>query len=754
MSDRILARYILVFIVGLAACAIAGSAVYELVIILAIAFFLKLLRDANPERLMITAVLFTVGMIVFSAAEAKTNAVAEKFDGSYVELYATVLEPPKLKNDNYIMKVSGQKIRYASAEYKTDGYVQVYCGDRINFRAGDDVRISGKYVRPQENKNSGGFNLRTYLKTDDIRATMFVSANSIRLAGHSHSWQSFIFEIKQKINNRISSHIGGEQGELVKAVVTGDKESFTDEMKNNFADCGISHIVAISGMHMSILIMFIMRLGRFFGIRRKLRSLCAIVVILCYISILGFVPSAIRAAVMGIAVMSAELINRREDFITSILIGAALILLINPYWVFDTGFLLSFSAVIGIHLFAPALSRMLSRMLPNPIRSVLAMSIAANLLTMPIVATIFNKINLVGFAANIIIVPVLEILFIGGICAAILPVYIITLPLKTVATLVLAIADFMAELRFMNISVMTPNILMLMINAMFIFIVYHILNRRNLKIISRGVAVLAVLIGICAAQQIYKQDLLRVEFINTGQGDSILISSDNKHFMIDTGRENSRDSLEYIKDRGIKKLDILFITHSDSDHSGGAMCLAENIRIEKAVLPYVKTSDETTRALEAEFIKRGTDVMYAEAGDSFTLGDATAKVLMPDGNEIEEDYRNNNSLVMKIEYKENEFLMMADAGFDTEKVMMEKYELSAKVLKAGHHGSAKSTSEEFLNLVKPEYAILSCGVNNYGHPSEEVLEKLENCGCVIYRTDESGNIVFEINKKGKMTVVK
>ncbi len=754
MNDRILASCIFAFITGLAVCATAGACVYMLVPVFILIVCIKAVSDKNPGRLISLAVLIAAGMIAFTTTEIRVDEDVCRFENKYVEVCGTVTRPPKPNGDMYVMTVKQEKIERAGKTYKSGGNILVYVSDRAELRAGDRIEVSGKYQRPQENRNDGGFNYRKYLKTDDIRATMFVSKSRVKFVEYSPTPGTYAFVFSQKLGNKITSYISGEEGELVRAVVLGDKEGFTDEMKNNFSDCGISHIVAVSGMHMSILIMFIMNLGMIFGIKRKLRAISAIAVILCYVFMLGFVPSAIRAAVMGIAVMSATLINRREDFATSVLTGAFIILLINPYSIFDTGFLLSFAAVTGIYLFAERFNGIFIKILPSSVCAAVAMSVSVNLMTFPITATVFNKINFVGIIANIIIVPFLEALFIGGMLVAVIPFagHIIALPLKAVAKAVLFLSDLLAEMRFLNISVMTPNVLMLAISTGVILFIFLTVHRKSKAAKICTAAVLAVLTSAATAVQIYEYGLFRVEFINVGQGDSILISEKGQNFLIDTGRENSRDSLEYLKDRGIMKLGVLFITHADSDHSGGAKNIADNIEVEKVVLPYTKRYDGVTNELEEYFTVKGSDVLYASAGDVFGSENAIIRILMPDGAETKEDYRNNNSLVMAVEYKDKRFLMTGDAGHGAEKILLEKYDIKSDILKVGHHGSINSTSDEFLNEVLPEYAVISCGINHYGHPAEEVVSKLEKIGSIIYRTDENGNIVFKTDKKGRIKV--
>ncbi len=752
MNNRILASYLLIFIAGMAACAIAGNYTFIAAVMFAFVILIKIGRDKHPERLILLAAVFAAGMITFCAAAARSEKEIKTFSDKYVAVTGKVTEPPKQKDDNFVMTVAQKEISLYGKTYKCGGNIRVYCRGRINFRAGDIIRINGRYIKPMENRNKGGFNYKLYLKTDDIRATMFVGVNRIEFMEYKPDLKTAAFNIREKIKENIETRMGGNEGEFIKGLILGDKDGFTDNMNNNFADCGISHIVAVSGMHVSILVMGIMYLGGLIGIGRKSRSALSIFVILLYVFILGFVPSAIRAAIMSIAVMAATLTNRGDDFVTSLVSGAFIILLINPFSIFDTGFLLSFSAITGLYLFANPIEALLPDFIPVTVKTTFAASVAVNLMTLPVTATVLNKINIIGIFANIIILPFVSALFTGGLIVAILPFIgdIMAFAVKPLVKLILIMANGLARLEFINISIMTPSALMLILMAAIIGLAYIMLHRKGIKAALVMSALVAVSGIAVAFVQVCEYNLFRIEFINVGQGDSIFIRQKGENVLIDAGRENSLESVEYLKDRGVTTLDMLFITHSDSDHSGGAKQVGAGVEVEKVIFPHTKKYDPVIDELAEYFMKKGAEVYYTSASDSFNFGETEISVLMPQKENISEDYTNNNSIVLRVENSGKVFLLTGDAGGEAEKILVDNYDLAADVLKVGHHGSAHSTSDEFLAEIAPKYAIISCGENSYGHPSDEVLKKLEDSGCEIFRTDRDNNIVFKINKKGEI----
>lgn len=237
---------------------------------------------------------------------------------------------------------------------------------------------------------------------------------------------------------------------------------------------------------------------------------------------------------------------------------------------------------------------------------------------------------------------------------------------------------------------------------------------------------------------------LKIHFIDVGQGDSELIQSQNENMLIDTGTNESKNSLiSYLKQQNIKKIDYLVLTHPHEDHIGGADAVIENFDIGKIYMPHVTSNTRTFRSLAKAIKAKGLKAESPELSSTFKLGGADCIVYGPI-NTVQKDL-NTFSIVIKVTFGKNRFLFTGDAQASNEKDMMEKgYDLSSDVLKVGHHGSHTSTSDAFLNAVNPKYAVISCGKgNDYGHPHKSTMKKLEAKSIPVYRTDECGTIVCE-----------
>lgn len=235
---------------------------------------------------------------------------------------------------------------------------------------------------------------------------------------------------------------------------------------------------------------------------------------------------------------------------------------------------------------------------------------------------------------------------------------------------------------------------------------------------------------------------LKVHYIDVGQGDSILVQKNNENMLIDTGTNASTDKLiSYLKNQGVKRIDYLVLTHPHEDHIGGADAVIRDFDIGKIYMPKVSTSTRTFRDVIKAMRAKNLKATDPDLLTTFNVGDAKCVVYGPI-NRIKGDF-NTYSIVIKLTYKNNKFLFTGDAQSSNEQDMIEEgYDLSADVLKLGHHGSHTSTSDEFLDKVNPKYAVVSCGKgNDYGHPHKETVTKLKNRNIPLYRTDEDGTIV-------------
>lgn len=239
-----------------------------------------------------------------------------------------------------------------------------------------------------------------------------------------------------------------------------------------------------------------------------------------------------------------------------------------------------------------------------------------------------------------------------------------------------------------------------------------------------------------------ESNLVKVNYIDVGQGDSELIQSNGNNMLIDAGTKDSEDALDsYLRGANVREINVLVATHPHADHIGGMVKILQNYKVDKVIMPKVTTNTETFKDLLTSIKVKGLKITAPTPGTSFKLGAATCTILAPLGNKYEN--LNNYSVVIKMVNGKNSFMFDGDAESESENEMIKSgYDISAEVLKLGHHGSRTASSDEFLDQVKPKFAIISCGKNNdYGHPHDETIKKLLKRHISFYRTDVNGSII-------------
>ena len=720
------------FAAGIALSALTGSGLCLLICAAATA----LKPQKEKIYMLICAVLIITGAVRFMNQTSKYNSFADKYDAKYCTVYGTVYDTTKSEG---IMKSVSVKTKYIfrRGRFSPDKVRLIIYTDNENIRIGDSITAQGIIRTPEAADNTFDFGL--YLKSENISAVMYSGETTLNITEEN---SGFLGKLQNFTGKRsFERFIPKENAAFMRALVLGDRSGFTDEMKNDFSASGVYHVVAVSGMHISILIMFVTYLLRHFVRKRKVRNILAIVCILLYLAAIGAAPSALRAGIIGMLALFSCVISRRADFYTSFAFSAAVLLAFNPYFIFNVGFLLSYAAVIGICAFSEGIGKLIS-FLPGMFRDIVTMSLAAEAATLPIRLYYFNTLNIYGIASNILVIPFIEILYVLGLISVLIPpLFYVTAPIINILSeCVLLSIHAVASLPMSAAAVGKPGLLALIIITAGLFGLRALLKCRKAAVYPVLCAVLILTLILP-----YGDKSASVNFLNVSQGDSMLVTdSHGKYYMTDTGKDNG-SALNNLRAYAVRKLEILFITHIDDDHSGAAKKILRSVKVKTLILPYVKEHNADVSALQNIALARGTNVKYAYKDEKFKIGGGYFNVLSPGKTSFIKNNTNENCLVMKLKMYGKTFLLMGDAGFLCENTLED---VKCDVIKIGHHGSRHSTGEELLDSAKPKYAVLSYGRNNFGHPSPEVLSKLNKRKIKTYHTYKDGNIKFKISKKG------
>jgi competence protein ComEC len=633
---------------------------------------------------------------------------------------------------------------------------------------GNYLKLTGTYYKGREIRNPGEFDYNKYLNSLGISGTLNITGakNINLLSDESDFFKSAIFSIRKFLDSEIKSLHNEQTSSLLKGLLLADRSEIDYVTKTQFINAGVIHVLAVSGLHVGfIAIIFLFLFGR---LNIYLRSILTITGLLLFMLITGMPPSVFRATLMAVVIIIAFLFNRSTNLFNSLALAALIILVINPDELFNPGFQLSFSAVIGIALLYSPFEKFINKLRLNSrvlryIILFMAVSLSAQIGTLPFTLTYFGKLSVIALIANLFVIPIIAIIVGLGIFTLIINSFLPFIGIyfaaanDLVTKILFLIVKISGNADFSYISVRNFSLYdSLLFYTFLLFLLY------SLKSINRNAVKFAVLILVglnffflssLDNSDLFKDGKLSVFAIDVGQGDAILVKfPEGTTALIDAGNvtpsfdNGERVILPLLEYLGIDKIDYGFVSHIDSDHYAGFISLVNAVVIKKIFKPEIDSTLVKDVKFEKYLRKESVPIEYYKRG-ILKIDGARIYVLNNESISKNQEFSTNNkSGVLKIVYGRTSFLFTGDIERKVEKIYASNYKtfLDADVLKAAHHGSNTSSSSAFLNYVTPEMSIISAGIlNKFKHPSEEVVKRLENFGSEIYRTDKYGALIFE-----------
>lgn len=633
--------------------------------------------------------------------------------------------------------------------------------DIPSIKYGDSLYIEGEFKQPEEARNYKGYNYKQYLKTKKIIGTVELEKAKILKSSNG----SFIHNIQKYIKDTINGTLTDEEGNLLLAILLGDKDKLSEDIQESFKTSNLSHMLAVSGAHVSYIILGLTYVLQNSIIGKKNGKIVCIIFLLVFMAITNFTPSVTRACIMAVLTLFSGIIYRKSDVYTNISVAALITLIFNPYNLLDLGFQLSYGGTIGIIIFIKRIQEKKSNSkVINYIKQMALVSIYANIIIIPIMMYHFNTVSFTFIISNIMASPILGIIVITGFLFIITSITVkpltslIAIFIKPILSILIKISQICSKLPFSNILVVTPY--MFNVISYYAIILYCIKSKKNnkCKII---ICLLIVLILINFIIYIFPQKL-RIFFIDVGQGDStLIITPDKKTVLIDGGGSDSFDVgekvlLPYLLDRRILKVDYVLISHFDTDHCGGILTIMEKVKVKNIIISEQAEHSENYERFKKLMIHKKIRLIEVKKGDKIKIGRYSEfKILFPTSRLLSENPLNNNSIVAQFNYNNFKMLFTGDIEKLAEQQILktEKAEIRADILKVAHHGSKTSSIPEFIKAVRPKIALIGVGKNNtFGHPNQQTIKNLENIKCRIYRTDLQGEIIIKIDQKGRMNV--
>lgn len=629
-------------------------------------------------------------------------------------------------------------------EYK----IRFYLNEVQELSPGDTVQMEAKLRLTDE----GGSREPTFHRTSGILLLAYQRGDGLMTEGEP-GIQVWPARWREKLTVQIGEAFPSDTFAFAKALLLGDKTDLSWEQSRNFSVSGISHIVAVSGLHVSILFAFVCMVT---GKRRFLTAIIGIPVLLFFGAMAGFTASVTRAVIMQLLLLLALLVNREYDPPTALSFACLVMLLVCPLAIAGVGFQLSVSSVAGIFLFYPKLSGWMKGSLPGKGKSLrgrlerwivasVAVTLSATVLTVPLTAVHFGLASLVGVVTNLLVLPVVSLIFYGvmAVCtlgclhsgAAVLLARLVSWPIRYVLT----VSKTLARFPLAAVYTASPYIVVWLV-FVYALLGWLLLTKKKRPGLAAGLAVLGLCISLTLSWLEPLSCDYRVTALDVGQGQCIILQSSGSTFLVDCGGRRDEEAAdiaaELLLSQGITRIDGLILTHYDRDHAGGVQYLSRRVEIGRVYLPQTEDADGCLQSV-LEAVPEQTAI---DSELTIAFGDAQIRIFPA------KDAGSGNDSCASVLFTRGkcDTLITGDLSAAAERQLLNDHDLpDLEVLIVGHHGSKYSTCPELLEATAPDAAVISVGAeNSYGHPTDEVLERLKQAGCAVYRTDLHGSITY------------
>lgn len=694
----------------------------------------------------------------------------------------------------FILKIKESDL-FAGCNLHNDVDIDLSELSRILY--GREISCTGSFEAFDGELNPGQFDADAYYKNEGY--TGILNAKDIRLVKEEESFSPDIYlhRLNLAISDKYKKILGDKNAGSLSAMVLGDKRGLDEEIKELYQENSISHLLSISGLHISLLggavFLFLRRLKVSF----RFPLITSSIILIIYGAFTGFSVSTSRAIVMMSVLFISFVIGKSYDLPSGLALAALILIVINHRVIYQSGFLLSFFAVIGIFYIMPELlyifkvdiyhKRGIIKGLHLLLASIIS-SISILLATLPIVLNNFYEVSLTGIILNIIVIPLMSLVVITGLLGG-----FVALVSEILGSFILGITHYILNLytlfcrlgdrlTFLRLIIGKPDKWQIVLYYLILVIVFYFLalKRRENKLrslknnlpegynTSKRIVVTGLMTFTSFLIIAYKPREFSINMLDIGQGDCFVVNDGNNDIYIsDCGSTTVQNVgktrlLPFLKSKGWGKVDTIFISHMDKDHVNGVNDLLKcaEITIGRIIISASYTSDKLNCA-ELEELKelakmRDIKLFYMKKGDEIVGKDISFRCIYPTGEEDIKD-QNEASIVMRMDYKGLSMLFTGDIAGSTEEKIIEGSEkdiLDCDILKVCHHGSKNSSTDDFLKKVSPKLYLISCGLmNRYGHPHRDALSRMTEEGGRILRTDHMGGTQIKL-ADGKLIITK
>ena len=718
---------------------------------------------------MFAAILVVIFLLsaLYAYYRMPNDDVLTYYDDQFVTMLGEVASLPSKSmhnKDKFVFKVN-KVVDYKNNEVFVDAKTQAFLNENINEEVlrGDNLSLYAKVTIPPEPKNDGEFDYGKYLANENIYTVSFVQDMKFL-----NTQPSFIMKFLRRIDNLrekvISAHskyLSEEKTQILGGIVFGSEAiKPSPEIKRIFIESGLYHLLAASGMNVA----FIFGIWFFLLIRLKAPYRFVIatgaLVVLFYSMMTGLPPSVTRATWMLELGLLAKFIDRKADNNVILLFVCAILLLYNPKLINNIGFLLSFVVTFGLlYCTNPILEKI--KFVPPKISGWIVVPFVAQVFAIPIQMYFFQTVSVYSIIANILVIPFMAIIsfcgFVSSIAAVIPKIgsYVCLLLDKAnepLLSFMLFVANWVSSLPNNIAHVAKLNYIEIILYYVLVFLFIYML-KNNFKTLKTNITAAIVLIYLIFSfsSNAYTKDLT-FTFLSVGEADSIFITTpNNKRILVDAGRNLGKDKnsalsviLPFFSSQGITSIDMMLLTHPDSDHIGGSVDVLENIKVQELVTNGESAKNKSYLKLR-EYVKSSGQKEKIINKPEEISPDKMVSIIAFKPPDTNKNSQNDTSIILLFKYKDFDAILMGDNEVNSYEFLKENLHPSGEIelFKLGHHGSKNSVNEKMAKLVSPKVSVVSVGENSYGHPSPKAISTLR--GSRIYRTDLDNTVKIKTN---------
>ncbi len=693
-----------------------------------------------------------------------------------------ILAPPREYGYKKQFILAAEQLSRKRETHSIEGKILVNCYlPDLPLGYNDRLQFWARLRPPPGSNNPGVFSYRAYLARRGVMASASLSSPRQMIKQEQVQGNRFLqrlYQLKASLSQFLRQETSQPRQGILRTILLGEKGPLLPHIRRQFTRAGVVHLLAISGLHLSFIALLIFQLIRRsilhllppdrlerlarYGKPSQLAALFTLPCLILYVLLVGGRTATVRALIMVGAYLISLILERERDLYNILALAALLILIWQPSALQEVDFQLSFGIVFFLITAIQVVPK--PTRLPTWLFQALLIPLVANLAALPLTALHFQQISLVGFAANILIVPLASLLIPLGLLACLISLLspaaggLLLAPAQWLLQLILPLTRSFSQLPSASLYVFPPTIWQMLI---FYLALYALLKVPQSRLARRSLAPLLLGVGLIFWQPFYPatREKLRVTCLDVGQGEAALIEFPNgKNMLIDgggtsSGRFDTGDKIvaPFLRYRRRKRIDTMLLTHPHPDHLNGLKSILRQFQVGEiweGVQPQAseggKHDSENYRQFKALAVKQQVPRRFLEAGQEFPFGEVKIEVLHPPPGGFVGSL-NDQSLVLKLTYKQVSFLFTGDISKPGQKYLSQEYPrlLASTILKAPHHGAADAYLPKFLRLVNPEVGLFSVGLyNRYRHPNSRVLKAYHEQGIQTYRTDRQGAITI------------